>query len=346
MDSRSISLYLSRILSGYYFVEYQAQRYKIKYPDINIKYEADILAEEEYDKVKYNGWHTKDSIVHQLVSMGIWPANGDLELSKMEKQIEDYKVDLYKNALNLNKTKQTRKKLDSVRKSYDRSYAKRHAYDHITVEGYCDNIRNEYLLVNSIYDRNDKLFFKNNNEYTTFNHMSFEISRHNIDISDFKKIARSDQWRNYWSANSRNIFSKPVIEWTDEQKTLVVITKMYDSARESPESPAEHIYEDDDMFDGWMISQRRENEKTREQNRVEKGLSGKLGKANEIFLMANSKEEAKNIYSMNDDQSRGVIRERESFIKNNSKKEIRASELPDAQRDIMMQNNEKRKAKG
>lgn len=341
MDDRTLNLYLSRILSGFYFIEYQNEKYRIKYPNINIKYEADILAEEEYDKVKFNGWPTKDSIVNELILMGIWPANGDLELSKMEKQIEDYKVDLYKNYLNPTKTKQIRKKLNSIRKSYNLSFSKRHSYDHITIEGYCDNIRNEYLLVHSVYDSKDRLYFQDNNEYTKFNHISFEISRHSIDIADFKKIARSDQWRNYWSANNRNILDKPVIEWTDEQKTLVVITKMYDNARESVESPPDNIYEDDDMFDGWMISQRRENEKSREKNRIEKGLSGKLGKANEVFLMANSKEEVQNIYGMNDQQGMGIIKERQQII--SKSKEVKEQHLPDVQRDLILQSNEKRK---
>ena len=131
-----------------------------------------------------------------------------------------------------------------------------------------------------------------------------------------------------------------MINWTDEQKTLVVLTKMYDSAYQHPECPPDSVFEDDDMFDGWMILQRRENEKTKNKNRTEKLLDGKkLNKAGEIFLVANSKEEAQNIYSLNDNNSRHIIKERENIIKNTSET-IDVGQLPDVQRDLTMQTNQ------
>ena len=346
MDSRLINLYLSRILSGYYLFVFNEKKYKLQYPSIHIKYEAEILAEEEFDKLKFVGWHTRESIVYEMVRIGIWHHNGENELKKLDKQIEDYKVGLYQNHINPKKVKEIRKSLQNTRKSYEKLYNKRHCFDHITIEGYCENIKNEFLLTNSIYDSSGNLFFQNNDEYSIFNAMSFEIAKNNIDIPTFKQIARSDLWRNYWSSNQGNLFGQPVINWTDEQKTLVVLTKMYDGARESMDSPPEHIYEDDDMFDGWMIHQRRENEKTKQNNRLEKQLPGKLNKAGEVFLMASSKEEAENIYNMNDNQSRGVIKERQNFINKNKDKEINVTELPDVKRDIIIQSNEKMKARG
>lgn len=347
MDDRLINLYLSRILSGYYSFVYKDQRYKLKYPDMSIKYEADIIANEEYEKNKYSGWHTLESIVYTLINIGLWTHGGDHELKSLEKQIEDQKVALYKNHINPNKVKSIRRNLETIKKKHNKLYLRRHSFDHITIEGYCDNIKNEFLLIHSVLDSQDKLILKEKDDYPLFNNIAGEISRHSIDMNFFRRIARSDLWRNYWSANQDNIFGKPVIEWTDEQKTLVVLTKMYDGAKESMESPPDHIYDDDDMFDGWMILQRREGEKSKTQRRNEKELPGKLNKAGEVFLVASSKEEAENIYGMNDDQSRGVIRERQKFIGNTSEKEeIDSTALPDVRRDILIQSNEKRKNKG
>jgi hypothetical protein len=164
-----------------------------------------------------------------------------------------------------------------------------------------------------------------------------------IDITTFKAIARSDQWRNYWSANNELLFDKATINWTDEQKTLVVLTKMYDSAYEHPECPSDNVFNDDDMFDGWMIFQKRESEKIKNKNRTEKMLEGKkLDKAGEIFIVANSQEEAKNIYDLNDHSSRHIIREREHVIKNSSQ-EINDGNLPDVQRELVVQANQQYK---
>ena len=166
--------------------------------------------------------------------------------------------------------------------------------------------------------------------------MCNQVTENTIPPAAFRHIARSDLWRNYWSANKDYIFGKPTIDWTDEQKTLVVITKMYDNAYEHTECPSDAIIENDDMFDGWMILLRRENEKERSKRRTEKKFGDKLNKAGEIFLTANSKEEAQDIYGLNNDTSRNIIKERERTI-NKSEKPIKDSDLPDVQRGLQMQ---------
>jgi hypothetical protein len=86
--------------------------------------------------------------------------------------------------------------------------------------------------------------------------------------------------------------------------------------------------------------QKRENEKTRNKNRTEKILEGKkLDKAGEIFIVANSQEEAQNIYNLNDNSSRHIIKERESVIKNTDQT-IDDTKLPDVQRNLVIQSNQ------
>jgi hypothetical protein len=341
MDDRTLGLYLSRILSGFYIFIYQEKKYKLKYPDITIKYQADILAQEEYDNNKFSGWPTKDNILFNLIDLGIWTINGDNELTKLEKQIEDSKVNLYQSFLNPNKNKSVRRTLQSQKKQYNKLYNLRHSLDYATLEGYCDTLRHQYILLNSIVNEDDSKIENLDVNSVLFNKLVEIIGDNIIDVATFKKIARSDMWRNYWSANKDNLFNNATVNWTDEQKSLVILTKMYDNARESMECPPDVIFEDDDMFDGWMILQKRENEKIRNKNRTEKSLPGKLGKANEIFLMANSKEEVENIYQMNDIEGRNIIRERKRAISSNQK--IKEEHLPDIQRDLTLKSNEQRK---
>jgi hypothetical protein len=104
--------------------------------------------------------------------------------------------------------------------------------------------------------------------------------------------------------------------------------------------PPDSVFEDDDMFDGWMIKQRRENEKNKNKNRTEKMLEGrKLDKAGEVFIMANSQEEVEQIYSLNDNNARHIIKERNKVILR-SPEQINDSALPDVQRNIILQTNQ------
>lgn len=65
----------------------------------------------------------------------------------------------------------------------------------------------------------------------------------------------------------------------------------------------------------------------------------KLNKAGEIFLVANSQEEANNIYNLNDNTQRHIIRERNQII-NRTDHQIDATKLPDVQREIINQINQ------
>lgn len=337
-----MGIYISRILSGLYSFIYNNNQYNLIYPDINIKYQAEIYANQEYENNRFNDWLLEDEIVDTLVGMGIWSYNGDEQLKSIEKQIDDLKVDLYKNFLNPTKNKSIKRTLSNLKSSYNKYYSIRHSLDQYTLDGYAQLIKNHYILIYSLYNHNNKRIFDNfdNIDYNLLINLSTFISDNTIDISIYRSIARNEIWRGYWSANNTNIFDKPTINWTDEQKTLVVLTKMYDSAHEHPECPPDSVFEDDDMFDGWMITQRRENEKLRNKNRTEKILQGKgLDKANEVFIVASSKEEASNIYDLNNDTSKHIIKERNSILKN-TKDSIDETNLPDVQRQIITLSNQ------
>lgn len=340
MDQRTLDIYLSRILSGFYLFLYKNNRYKLKYPTINIKYEADIYTQEEYNKNRFNDWIMDEDILNTLITLGIWNPMMEKELNDSNSKIEDLKVDLYKNSLNPTKIKSLRKQLSSAKKRQNFLYGVRHSFDHLTSSGYVSILKNQYILVHSLYDKNDQLIFSDIDsvDFTLFNSLSNIIYDNVIPIEVFRLIARNESWKNYWSANKDYIFDKPTIEWTDEQKTLVIITKMYDNAYDHPDCPSDKVIEDDDMFDGWMIQQRKESEKEKNKKRTEKVLGDKLNKAGEVFLVANSMEEAKNIYDLNDPSARFTINERENMILN-SGKDIDVTQLPDVQRDIVMEQN-------
>lgn len=343
MEKRILSLYLSRILSGQYIFLYDDTTYKLIYPDISIKYEAELYAHEEYEKNKYNGWITQDDALSFLVEIGVCTYDSDTKIKNAEKQIEDIKIDLFQSFLNPNKLKAIRSKLQAAKKYLSILVDNKHSLDSVTLEGFTEMSKNQFILINSLYNTYNEKIFKdiNNIDYRLLNDLLAIINNNAIDIKIFRKIARSDIWRNYWSSNKDFLFDKPTINWTDEQKTLVVMSKMYDNAYESMECPPDEVIEDDDMFDGWMIMQRREIEKSKAKNRNEKMLKDKnLGNAKEVFLVANSKEEAQNIYSLNDNNSRHIIRERNSFLATTDKS-VSESQLPDVQRELVMQNNQK-----
>lgn len=338
----NLGLYLSRILSGFYLFIYNDKQYKLIYPTIDIKYKAEILAQQEFDNNKYNSWVTDEEILQYLVENSLWTHNGDNELKKIEKSIDDLKVDLYKNFWNDSAKDSIKYQLSSLRKMSNKMYNIRHSFDHLTSSGYASLLKNQYIFIHSLYNIKDQRIFKSTKNIDSYklNYFFDFVNSNMIDITTFKKIARSDNWRSYWSANKQNLFDKPVVSWTDEQKTLVVLTKMYDNAQEHPECPSDDVFEDDDAFDGWIILQKRESEETKNKNKAEKLLKGKnLDKANEVFLVARSNKEASNVYNLNNSLGKNIIKERNTAI--SKQKVVNEADLPDVKRNILAENNKK-----
>jgi tRNA uridine 5-carbamoylmethylation protein Kti12 len=121
---------------------------------------------------------------------------------------------------------------------------------------------------------------------------------------------------------------------------------MYDNVYEHPECPSDPVIEDDDALEGWMILQKKKNEAAKKQNAFNNSsTSENMKKAGEIFMLANSKEDAESILDMNTQESRSILQEKLSYI--NKVGTINDGELPDVQRTIQQQiNDAKRASKG
>ena len=344
MELREISTNLCRILSGVYLFTYQDLAYQLIYPGVETKYNAEIYAQREYDQNRFNDWIKPEEVVDVLVDLGLWNYEGDRFLKQTEKEIEAQKVALYKSFLIPKKIKEIKKNIKKLKDKHNKHYGIRHSLDYLTSEGYIELVKNQYLLINSLFDSSGHKIFRSidTTDSTAMGNLSAIIAAEIISIESFKEISRSDIWKSYWSANKERLFDKPTVDWTDEQKTLVVLTKMYDSAYEHPECPPEDVFLDDDMFDGWMLCQKEENDKNKQKSRAEKMLEGKnIGKAGEVFLVANSKEEAQNIYSLNSATNTHIIKERAQAVEKYG--QIDDINLPDVQRNLFIQQNNERK---
>jgi hypothetical protein len=203
-----------------------------------------------------------------------------------------------------------------------------------TLEGYASSIKNEYIICNTLYKDNELVFGYNNNykSYTLFNSLVQHIDSVIITTELFKKLARSDIWRAYWnSCKYNNLFDKASIHLTDEQRALINISKMYDNIYEHPECPDDKILDDDDALDGWMIIQKRKNDKQKKQAQFDES-NPRLKNAGEVFLMASDQEDIQSISEMNSVEAKAILKEKMQFI--DAKGSVDDGELPDVKRDV------------
>jgi len=337
--NEDLELLLYRIFSGYLIFYVNNEKYILKSASIDLKYEAQILYNSIINDEKYNDWFREDNLDNLLIYLSLWSKDTTMIIKDIEKKIENFKVDYYTHFKLSDKKKTTKKNLDSYRKQLNSILSKKEELYSNTLEGYANSIKNEFIITHTLYKNNNLVFDNKNNSdnYLLFNTIVSELNKYTIVVSDFKKLARSNIWRSYWNIKKNNVFMDNL---SDDQRTLIGISQMYDRVYEHPDSPSDEIIEDDDALDGWMIFQRRKVEKEKKQQQIDT-INPKLKNAQEIFLFANNQQEAQEIIELNSPE--GLNRMKSKIAHVNKFGLTEESQLPDVQMDLRNQLNQQNK---
>lgn len=334
------ALLIQRIITGKLFFISNNNSYYYLQPNNYIKYNSELLYNEIIEDNLYEEWIRLDHIPKILKKLDIWYDEDDNSLKDTFKKLDNAKLALYNNRLNNKKILEYKKNIIELKNSITKMQQRKNSLNYLTLEEYANIKKNEYIFLNSIYSTDtNELFFSTepaNVCHSIFDSMVSEISNYFISIEDYKSIARSEYWKGIWSGNKYNVFNKAACDLTDEQKSLINISIMYDRILEHPESPDEQVIEDDDMLDGWMIYQKNKIEASKKENNS-KNFTSKHEKAQEIFIVGD-KEDVDSIYSMNSYENKNIIKQRSRFIAQ-SEDGVDEVNLPDVQRNLLQKVN-------
>ena len=329
---------INRIICGYQYITYRGVIYKLANPSTDTKVAADNLYDRIYQDNLYSNFILKEHIDSVLIQTEVINNTFDKDLELTEKQLEKAKINLYKMFFDKRQNQKYRKQIGSLSKLINDSYNKKHSLDFLTLEHYCENIKNEYIISQTLSDNNNYIF-KNypDIEYNTFNSIAQLIAQNVIPVDKYKRIARSDPWRKIYTADNNNIFACSASEYTEEQKALLSISRMYDKVYSHPECPDEKIIEDDDALDGWMLHQQEENKRKSKQEGVSKTL-GKAQNADEVFVMAPDPTDREHIESILELNTPAALRRMDTrTTKLEKDASIEDTYLPDTQAEIKQQ---------
>jgi hypothetical protein len=323
-----LELLLYRILSGYLIFYYNNSKYILKPANINIKYESQLLYHNIINDEKYNYWLREENLENLLIYLNLWTKDTLMIVKDLEKKIENSKVDYYTSFKFSDKKSKIKKSLEAYNRQLVSILSKKEELYSNTLEGYASSLKNEFIISNSLYKDNSLVFTSSDNNYILFNNIINELNKYSISISQFKNLARSNIWRSYWNVKKTEIFKN---ELTDDQRTLIGVSQMYDRVYEHPECPSDDIIEDDDALDGWMIHQKRKIEKDKKQQAVD-NLNPKLKNAQEVFLFTNNQQEAQEIIGLNSPESLSRLKSKINYV--NKVGHAEESQLPDVQADL------------
>lgn len=337
MDNKNIEYLIHRILSGKNIFTYNNFKYELHKPSLELKLQSDLIYKEAYENNLYNNFWLLEDIPNLAIEIGLLDYTYKQQLEKIEKRLENSKLELYKEYFDFKKREKNKSNISRIKKEHTNLYSSIHYLDYLSLEHFCEKIKNEFLISKTLYySHNLKLVFGEDIEYSLFNNIMTEISNTIIQIETYKQIARYEYWKNLWSNNRFKILDEPVNQWSDEQKTLFNISFMYEKIYEHPECPTDEIINDDDALDGWMIHQKRENLKQKQEKGVDNILSDKVRNSAEVFLMAPSDDQAQSITQLNSEQSLRIMKQKIDFVKS-QQGPVKEAQLPDVKQKIIEQ---------
>ncbi len=332
MDKPSRHKHSARLLCPYSLNKIYGNDYIFHHPTYDIVYRSYIIYDEIIDKIKYDGWPSDKDNLNRLYSEGLCSDNVDKDIDNLYTILDNFKVDMYNKILRFDLLKKIRKQLRNKEKHLFKLLQARHSLDYLTIESFAEKKRNEFIVENCLYDINKKKI-----ENPSINLITNIYLKHHEQMllyDDLRDLSQSDPWNLHWSIYGLNLFSfGKKYELTDEQKSLIKVSQMYDDARKKADLYNDKILEDKDLFDGWRISKHREYKKQIEQegSHLPDKLKGVKPGA-EMFVPVKTQDELDYVNAMNTGTAQFIKDRRKNAIKN--KTQLSESQLPDKQDDI------------
>lgn len=299
-----LELKISRILAGFLRFQFKDIIYLIGTPDFKQKYFINEVYLQAIETAKKNGVLSFEDLLNYMMKIGLWSKQHDSQIKLLSKQIENCKVDLYKQRFNPHRVRDIKKQIKKIDKRLTALLDKKFSLHYASATGFASILKNYYDAAYSLYYIdgtsvwNDNSFLKE--DYTLLNLVMDYKYANKVSDEEYRKIVKSNTWINLWNASKINLFSSNSANWTEEQQKLVTWSKIYDNIYEHSECPTDKVIEDDDMLDGWMILQYQQRNADKLKKDKEGTLSNpKLAKAQEVFIPANSEEDVEYIHSLN-----------------------------------------------
>tara|TARA_R100001082_G_scaffold108477_1_gene83754 strand:- start:2334 stop:3362 length:1029 start_codon:yes stop_codon:yes gene_type:complete len=325
---------LSKVMLGYSRLKIKKDLTLIVRPlNAEQNFFAQEAFKEAYDDALFSGVYTRKEMLEIMTNQGVWSKQDDHELSSLQKRVEDLKVKLYDSFYVPALVKQIKEAIKATESEQSRLFEKKHSNDHLDCEGIASYSRWNWIIENTT-------FFEDGIPYD-FSHVDpSTVLRyyHNNSIPQEKirELARTNPWRSTWHYSKqtpKDVFNKNPSEFSSDQKQLLEWTSLYDNLAEAAESPHERIVQDDDALDGWLIKQRIKRDKEHNNERLD-GLAGRHQGADEVFIMARSKEERQQIHDLNGAQGKFNVKKRMDEI-NKSDRPMKIEEFTDVKISTM-----------
>lgn len=284
---------IASLLSGNSTVRVNSSIYILKNPTQEQRLYSQLVYDSVIEKYKFDGLLRDEDTFLLLVGQGFLKADFDKNLKEMQDNLDNRKVELYKNALSSKKEQdKIRKVIKLIRDRIDEQLDIRHSFDFFTLNGLALLSKMKYITRETLHNH-----FGEKIQSPDIRLIEAATRYRNIDepsITELREIARTEPWLSYWKVGGMEMLGSAG-GLSSIQKNILIISKMYENAYGYSEPPSDEVVNDDDMFDGWMIEERRKIEADRKENSNKAGL-GPQSNHREVYLPVTEDKESVKVY--------------------------------------------------
>jgi hypothetical protein len=310
-----MELLLSRIICGYLVKRINDYTLELHYPDLKTQYESNII----YEEIISDKYSHKD---RELLSIQgrTWDGNKESELTKVNEELEDLKIDLYNNYYKPSRANQVKVDIERNKQELETLLRSKSKFDNYSVEGIAENARLAFCV--------EKCTFKNGKVYDWAdwqiqNAVEYWVSNMIME-SQIRELARSREWTSVFSPSKSfgvPVFPCSAVEMNTDQRRLINWSLIYYNVQQLPDPPDENIVADDDAFDGYLLLKAKERKEKTKSNLSDSLISSdKVRQSEEAYIVVKDAKEAARVYDTNDGYGNSVKTARfEQFKQGNVK---------------------------
>jgi hypothetical protein len=285
-------------------------------------------------------------VLAELVRRGLWDPKDDRVLEGLDKDVENLKVGLFKYAKKPRELASGRRLLAHARSERARLLARKHQLHHVTAEAAAAAARARVAVGRCLLAEDGRTPLLADvwaGDASLLDDAVRAYAAARPTEGRVRELARTEPWRGLWACrhSEGSVFGVPAALLTDDQRGLTVWSRVYDNAYEDPDRPDEAVFEDDDMFDGYLTTRRRGQKTGGRGSPVE---NEKVAEAGEVFVLnaapaqetaGHSEASVAEVLAHNDAHAAAALRERMDHLRKHGA--VHEAQMPDSKREIVRQ---------
>lgn len=331
---------INRLLSGIVIFRLQNSTVHVKPALVEDKALAEFYAQEAYEDSILEGVLTRDSSKELLIANNFWDDEKDKLLEKLEKNLDQMKVDYFNHFYKEDARGYIKSSIESLKVKIQELKNLQYLFFDKTCEYIRDYTKTCFIIEKTAFLQNGDLASKKIKLIDIVNNY-LACSLNDDDIRD---LSKTGEWRYIWNSKGVGIFNQKACELNHDQLSLLAWSQYYDGVHESMDKPSDEIIDDNLALEGWNISQVRKRKEEQKKQDGEKMLSDKMSDAGEVFIPVKTKRDTENVLALNDGYGKSVLQsKKQQFKKGGSFNE---GELNHVRQEMQMESLRQAKERG